>query len=466
MENSIAVIHGKRKTLRKTISTFLEKILSWLVVHNWYVIGGAALILAIFKTFLSVPNNISVPDPYNTIELVIYIVFLALVGVLISFLKKANADQMHTMEILNYKHNISLALTKQEDWEVLTSEITKVPSVIASVKTSRLLIYNSILDKWETVAFWNEGRKEKRDFYHDCLKCTKGWSEGNFHFSPCQNGSEGLGKEERYREYCLPLDYGNRLLALVQFRLNHREKLSERQIEIFDSIRYEMASALKSSQDHKRISEMRMTEITLAERRSFLTYLHDNLSQNLAFLCLKLDHFLTEDEQFSALRKRADLEHMKDAANQSYEIVRGMIEKDHPETTPHFVNLIGAYAKKVSQRAHINISVDKRGKELQVSPEVQQDIFYIFQEILSNVEKHAKAEKVNVLLDWSNNSLSLKVSDNGTGFNPKIVDRTKHFGLEIMRERVEKIEGSLDVNSSEKFGTEVTLSIPVMVAQE
>ena len=87
--------------MRKTISTFLEKILSWLVVHNWYVIGGAALILAIFKTFLSVPNSISVPDPYNAIELIIYIVFLALVGVLISFLKKANADQMHTMEILN-----------------------------------------------------------------------------------------------------------------------------------------------------------------------------------------------------------------------------------------------------------------------------------------------------------------------------------------------------------------------------
>jgi len=457
--------HRKRKTLRKTISNFLEKILSWLVVHNWYVIGGAALILAIFKTFLSVPNSVSVPDLYNTIELVIYIVFLTLVGVLISFLKKANAAQNHTMEILNYKHTISLALTKLEDWEMLTSELTKVPSMIAPVKASRLLIYNSVSDKWETVAFWNEGRKEKRDFYHDCSKCIKEWSGGGFRFSPCQDGPGGFAREERYREYCLPLDYANRLLALIQFRLKPGEKLSERQMEIFDSIRYEMASALKSSQDHKRISEMHLTEITLAERRSFLTYLHDNLSQNLAFLCLKLDHFLNGNEQFSALSRRAELEHMKDAANQSYEIVRGMIEKDHPETTPHFVNLIRAYAKKVSQRANINISIDKKGQELQVPPEIQQDIFYIFQEILSNVEKHARAEKVRVILDWSNESLSVIVSDDGIGFDPESVDRKKHFGLEIMRERVDKIEGYLDIKSSAKLGTEVTLSIPVMVTQ-
>ena len=303
------------------------------------------------------------------------------------------------------------------------------------------------------------------NFLSDCQKCLKEQNATETLFSPCRYGSTVSDVVDRPREYCLRLNYADSPLALIQFRLKDGISLSDLQAEIFESIRYEMALALKASQEQKMLSEMRLTKVTLAERHSLSTYLHDNLSQNLAYLCLKLDQFIAGDEQLSTLDAQTELQQMKEAASQSYEIVRGTIESIHPETTPHFVNLIRAFAKKISQRSGIAISIDINGKDVPVDPQIQQTIFYVFQEVLSNVEKHAQAEKVKVLIDWGKDQLTVTVSDNGIGFNPKKIDHTQHFGMDIMQERIGKIKGRIDIRSSHNAGTEITLFVPILPSQ-
>ncbi len=86
----------------------------------------------------------------------------------------------------------------------------------------------------------------------------------------------------------------------------------------------------------------------------------------------------------------------------------------------------------------------------------------MFQEALRNVEKHARAKKVKILVIWDECSLTLTISDNGIGFNPQNIDRTKHFGMGIMQERIEKINGRIDIQSSASSGTEITLFSPIM----
>ena len=435
------------------------------IKRHWRFIGGSALFIIFFEIFEILHKNEPLTDPFHLIELVIYLLFLAVVGVLFNSLLKVNELQKRTMELLRYKHDTSLELTETDDWDTLITKLVELPLKITSVEASRLQVLNPISGKLEEVADWKDEGIETTNFHYDCQECLKVLANTDIIFSPCSSPDDPESWEtSQPLEYCLPITYANSLLALLQFRLKPDGRLSEEHEEIFESIRPEIALTLKVSQEKAQIAEMRLAETALAERHSISTFLHDNLSQNLAYLCLKLDQFTEEDEQFSETAE-FELQHMKDAANRSYEIVRGMIETIFPETTPRLVNLMAAYAKKVSQRAGIEIKVNKSGEEIPISPEVQQTIFYVFQEALSNVEKHALAKKVDVYVDRRQDSLSVTVSDNGIGFDPRQIERTKHFGLEIMQERIKKVNGRIDFQSSANSGTEITIFVPVVVHQ-
>jgi len=455
----------KSEIVIKRITIFFEQVLKWLKRFAWYVISGGIVIIVFFEIFEALHKNEPLNDPFHILELVSYILILALVGVLIKYLVNANIVQNSTLEILNYKHKISQELTRLEDWDRLVNELVKLPSTVAVVEASQLLVQSPFSDQLEILASWYAEGLSGSDFYYDCRKCLMKGKNADFSFGQCHHTRTALDTAARSQEYCLPLTYANSLLALIQFKLKVGEELSSTQYEIFENISPEIALALKAGLEQRKLLELKAIETALAERHSISTYLHDNLSQNLAYLCIKLDQVTAGDEQLSE-NLWIELQHMKDAANLSYEIVRGMIESTHPVTTPHFVNLIRAYTMKVSQRANIEITIDRRGKEIPILPEVQQILFYLFQEALSNVEKHARAEKVNVLIDWGQDNLTVTVSDDGIGFDPQEVDHTKHFGLEIMQERIDKVNGRIDFQSSPDSGTEVTIFVPAILTQK
>jgi len=449
----------------KKINDFLELVLNWVAKRNWQVISGIIILLVIFEIFELLHKNEPLSDPFHWIELFVYVLILVFVGVLINFLLKARAAQNHTMGILSFKHNFSMELTKLEEWDMLTGELVRFPGTIASVEASGLYVRNPVSKELETAALWDAEGTNAPAFLNDCQKCMQAQDGTDFMFSSCLHAGAMQEKGIQSQEYCLPLNYADHLLALVQFRLKPGEVLSDEQFEIFENIRYEMALALRASQQHKRISEMRMAETALAERHSISTYLHDNLSQNLAYLCIKFDQLLQEGDQLSDSNVQTELQHMKDAANHSYDIVRGVIEKIHPQTSPRLVNLFNEYGKKVSERAHFEISIEKRGKELPILPAIQQTLFYVFQEALSNIEKYAHAQLVNVLVDWDGDCLEMTISDDGVGFDRQNLDPGKHFGLDIMQERINKVDGQLDVRSYIGSGTQVYIHVPVASPQ-
>lgn len=432
----------------------LNRIFRWLSRNSWKIISGIAVFLTVFEFSELLHKKEPLTDLYHWMELIIYFMILILVGVLVNFLVKANNAQDHTMEILKHKHNISTELTKLDDWDVLVNELVMLPSRIAAVEASQLQVYNPISSKLEVVKSQSETSDEKYYFHGDCEQYLKENANANSVFEPYTTDSDGI------KEYCLPLNYGENLLAILQLKLKSGEQLSSNQKEIFESISPEIALALKASQEQKILSEMRMTEMALAERHSLSTYLHDHLSQNLAYLCLKLEQVTTEGETLSIEGWQSDFKHMKDAANQSYDIVRGKIETIHSETTPRLVNLLGEYAKKVSERSHIKISIEKTGNHLPISDDIQRAVFYVYQEAMTNVEKHAKAQNVDVLVSWGENDLTVAVKDDGVGFPVQAVKGTKHLGLEIMQERINKVNGRIDIRSFVNTGTEISIFVP------
>ena len=89
------------------------------------------------------------------------------------------------------------------------------------------------------------------------------------------------------------------------------------------------------------------------------------------------------------------------------------------------------------------------------------NIYRILQEGLTNISKHAHANKVKVELSVKNATAVLKILDNGTGFNPALIRVDKTLGLLGMRERSELLGGSFHLSSSQGSGTQISVIFPI-----
>ena len=90
--------------------------------------------------------------------------------------------------------------------------------------------------------------------------------------------------------------------------------------------------------------------------------------------------------------------------------------------------------------------------------------YVVIRESLANAAKHAAAGNVSVWVNATEDELSVEVTDTGRGFNAggSRTDReARHFGLEMMRQRVIESGGSLDVDSAPGRGTRVTARLPI-----
>jgi signal transduction histidine kinase len=87
-------------------------------------------------------------------------------------------------------------------------------------------------------------------------------------------------------------------------------------------------------------------------------------------------------------------------------------------------------------------------------------LYHVAREALANAVRHSGAERVRVLLEETNDGIGLVVEDDGRGFEPSHVDSTHHFGLQLMRERVELAGGSFHIQTSVATGTRIIVQVP------
>src|SRR5207248_411028 len=88
-------------------------------------------------------------------------------------------------------------------------------------------------------------------------------------------------------------------------------------------------------------------------------------------------------------------------------------------------------------------------------------VFRMFQEILTNVERHADASRVTVLVRRSGGRLIVRIRDNGRGVASDKMRAAKSYGLLGMRERALLLGGQLTITSAPRRGTTVTATIPL-----
>jgi len=217
-------------------------------------------------------------------------------------------------------------------------------------------------------------------------------------------------------------------------------------------------------QAENKINEQHQKEVILTQtiqtiQTDIARDLHDTLGQNISFLRMSLEH-LSEMK----LRDQADLQfkiqNMTKAANESYELIRAMLANLQSGYSADPLSLFTRYAEQVAERSSSQIEITNQGHPNQLSPHQIRQLFYIFREALSNIEKYADASQVTGEFIWGDQTLTMVISDNGLGFEPDAVQITSHYGLKFMQERAERLKGSLSVQSTAGEGTVITVTAP------
>jgi len=453
--------------LNKKRIVFFERVIKWIIRHNWQVIIFFAFFLVFFEIIEPVIKKEPVIDPFHVLELLFYFSLLILVRILIRYLIEANTDQNRTLEILKFKHEVSLELTKSHKWETLKTKLTKIPTRIAAVQTSQLHIYNFVSKRLELVECWNENGNEPADFHNNCEDCIRIRAKDELVSKLClAEQTDSVDPGALSQEFCVPLNFGEDLLGLLQIRLKPGQKLTQQQVDIFENIMPEIALILKIGQEQQALSELSLTKRALAERRTVSNFIHDQLGQNLGYLHLKLDLLVESNKLNYDKELQSQVKQLREVANKSYEIVRDILKSIQSETVPNISNLLKEQAETISRRASFELDFESMGEPVPILPVVQQSIFFTFSEILSNVERHANASSVKILVVWNDGILDISVSDNGTGFDPNMVQQDDHFGLYIMKERIAGIKGDLIINSSANSGTVISLSVPIQSTEK
>jgi signal transduction histidine kinase len=99
------------------------------------------------------------------------------------------------------------------------------------------------------------------------------------------------------------------------------------------------------------------------------------------------------------------------------------------------------------------------------SPRVEQQLLRIAQEAIANAVRHAGASSIHLHLDQTDAAITLRVVDNGRGFDAaaSVREAAGHCGLAAMTERAREVNGRLDIRSTPGAGAEVTAIVPFSV---
>lgn len=199
-------------------------------------------------------------------------------------------------------------------------------------------------------------------------------------------------------------------------------------------------------------------QATVDERQRIAREFHDTLEQELAGLSLRLDAATTrplEDKARTLLETSRSL--VSRIQSEARNLVSDLRDTEHATTLAEALQLL---ASRVPESIAITLDLHPIGP---IPPHVTHHLRMIVQEAVTNAFKHAQASQITLHLSATPKLLTLRITDNGRGFDPTAETHGKpgHFGCIGIRERCRKIYAEAEWQSQPGQGTSVTVTLPL-----
>ncbi|HSQ51089.1 MAG TPA: response regulator [Nitrospiraceae bacterium] len=212
------------------------------------------------------------------------------------------------------------------------------------------------------------------------------------------------------------------------------------------------------------------TDLTVAEqteRRRLAMELHDYLAQILVVGRMKVAQLLTQDHDPEVSKTLRGIDQL---LHQSLDYTRSLVSELTPQAL--YESGLGAAIRwlgdQMRRQAVLNVEIDLDAPELPLPEADAVLLFHSIRELLFNVLKHGKINRASVSMHYTQNVLSITVSDQGCGFDVSRLseDHSDRFGLLSIRERMTALGGSFDLQSVPGEGTVASLHLPVTESNE
>src|SRR5438552_5149802 len=215
-------------------------------------------------------------------------------------------------------------------------------------------------------------------------------------------------------------------------------------------------------------NRLRATQILNAmeeERKRIARELHDETSQVLTSLLISLAIL---EESITTDVARSRIADTRKLAHQTLRAIRNLSIDLRPSALDD-LGLLPAlrwYVKEYQQKFAISIDLQVIGFKERLTAEMETALYRIIQESLTNVARHAQAQKVSVVMKEDEQTVYATISDDGIGFEADPLQKTpgpgqEHgWGLVGMHERARLLDGSLTITSHPGSGTTVHVQIP------
>lgn len=209
--------------------------------------------------------------------------------------------------------------------------------------------------------------------------------------------------------------------------------------------------------------ERRSEEEAIAEeRRRIAREIHDGLAQDLAALRLQTHRWQTLVDT-APEKVKNELEWLHDLLGEKIREVRSVIFALRPVALDElgFWAALERFVRDFAEQNQLTIHLDIEGERKHIPPALEPLLFRVLQEGLHNVARHAQANTVWIRMDFSQ-GIVLSVRDDGVGFDSSVLARgvrEGHLGLQQMRERIEALGGTLEIESQPGEGTLITVRL-------
>lgn len=232
-----------------------------------------------------------------------------------------------------------------------------------------------------------------------------------------------------------------------------------------DSLNELIPESFASEKEEEKVissgEKSKLLELQEDDRQRIAADLHDTVLQNLTLVMHNLE-LSSKFIDYDPIRAKLELESNRKLVKNTIEDIRATIFDLRPMQFNDFgfkrtlENQINNYKSRTNIEIHYDID------ELEnISNIYLITIFRVTQELMINAIKHSKGTKLFITISRNDNGIKVYVSDNGVGMTYSQDNLSNHFGLKILKERVEIIGGTVKVDSSETKGTQVCVEIPL-----
>ncbi|MCP4750713.1 MAG: response regulator [Proteobacteria bacterium] len=259
---------------------------------------------------------------------------------------------------------------------------------------------------------------------------------------------------------------------LIEYRNHLEELVSERTTALTgtnEKLRQEIEKRkrveINLKESHKRLQRLSAYQeaVREAERTRIAREIHDELGHVLT--ALKIDVSWLQDQlpqDNEQLRKKTLT--ILELINRNITTVQRISRDLRPGLLDDLglIDAIEWQTQEYQERTEIECRLDLNVNEgLDLNPELTTVVFRIYQEILSNIARHAGATRATIGFTKQQNRIELKVSDNGRGITQAQVDAPDSFGLMGIQERLYPWKGTFEIQGKTGHGTTITVSIPL-----